>query len=101
MMINEEKPPSIRIYLMNSWSKGVQGKEQAQRGNMFGSTWNQIRANFLTPLIIYLINLAMISENSYSTMMELGQSLHDLTGLQQFAIDPGLFSESGGVYLGL
>src|ERR1044072_5920660 len=28
LMIDEEKPPSIRIYLMNSWSKGVQGKEQ-------------------------------------------------------------------------
>src|ERR1044072_6535827 len=28
LMIDEEKPPSIGIYLMNSWSKGVQGKEQ-------------------------------------------------------------------------
>src|ERR1044072_924218 len=89
LMIDEEKPPSIRIYLMNSWSKGVQGKEQAQRGNIFGSTWNQIRENFLTPLIIYLINLAIISEIACSVMMGLGQNLHDLSGLKQFAIDPG------------
>ena len=87
LMIDEEKPPSIRIYLMNSWNKGVQSKKQA-RGNIFGSTWNQIRANFLTSLIIYLINLAIISEISCSVMMELGQNLHDLSGLKQFAIDP-------------
>src|ERR1044072_564220 len=58
LMIDEEKPLNISTYLMNSWSKGVQGKEQAQIGNIFSSTWNQIRENFLTPLIIYLINLA-------------------------------------------
>src|ERR1044072_4486784 len=43
LTIDEEKPPSISTYLMNSWSKGIQGKEQAQIGNIFGSTWNQIR----------------------------------------------------------
>src|ERR1044072_4433920 len=32
LMIDEEKPSSIRIYLVNSWSKGAQGKKQAQRG---------------------------------------------------------------------
>src|ERR1044072_1176931 len=88
LMIDEEKPPSIRIYLMNSWSKGVQSKEQA-RGNIFGSTWNQIRENVLTPLVIHLINLAMIFGIGCSIMMELGQNLHDLSGLKQFAIDPG------------
>ena len=88
LMIDEEKPPSIRIYLMNSWSKGVQSKEQA-RGNIFCSTWNQIRENFLTPLVIHLINLAMIFGIGCSIMMELGQNLHDLSGLKQFAIDPG------------
>src|ERR1044072_6931441 len=88
LMINEERPPRIRIYLMNSWNKGVQGKEQA-RGNIFGSTWNQIRENFFNPLIIHVINLAMIFEIGCSILMELGQNLHDLSGLKQFAIDPG------------
>src|ERR1044072_7961359 len=88
LMIDEEKPLNIRIYLVNLWSKGAQGKEQA-RGNIFGSTWNQIRENFLTPLVIHLINLAMIFGISCSILMELGQNLHDLSGLQQFAIDPG------------
>ena len=60
LMIDEEKPPSIRIHLMNSRSKGVQGKEQARGGNVLGSTWNRISENFLNPLINYLINLAMI-----------------------------------------
>jgi hypothetical protein len=89
LMIDEEKPLSIRIYLMNSWSKGVQSKKQARGGNVLGSTWNQISENFINPLILYLINLAMIYEGVFNTMMELGQNLHDLKGLQNFAIDPG------------
>src|ERR1044072_625447 len=88
LMIDKEKPPSISNYLMNLWRTGAQGKEHA-RGNIVGSTWNQIRENLFNPLIIHLINLAMISENSCSIMMELGQNLHDLSGLKQFAIDPG------------
>src|ERR1044072_629594 len=72
LMIDEEKPPSIRIHLMNLWSTGIQGKKQA-RGNIFGSTWNQIRENFLTPLVIHLINLAMIFEIGCSILIELGQ----------------------------
>src|ERR1044072_892075 len=83
LMIDEERPPSIRIYLMNSWSKGVQCKGQA-RGNIVGSTWNQIRENFVTPLFIHLINLAMNFGIGCSIMMELGQNLHDLSGLKQF-----------------
>ena len=89
LMIDEEKPLNISIYLMNSWSKGVQSKNQARRGNVLGSTWNQIRENVLTPLIIHFINLAMISEIACSILMELGRNLHDLSGLKQFAIDPG------------
>ena len=83
-----EKPLSISTYLMNLWSQGAQGKEQA-RGNIFGSTWNQIRENFLTPLVIHLINLAMIFEIGCSILIELGQNLHDLSGSKHFAIDPG------------
>ena len=89
LMIDEEKPLSIRIYLMNSWRKGVQGKEQVRGGDNLGSTWNRISENFLNPLIPYLINLAMIFESSCNTMMELGQKFYDLKGLQNFAIHPG------------
>ena len=40
LMIDEEKPLNISTYLLNSWSKEVQGKEQARGGNVLGSTWN-------------------------------------------------------------
>jgi hypothetical protein len=89
LRIDEEKPLNIRTYLMNSWSKGIQGKEQARGGNALGSTQNQISENFINHLILYLINLAMIFEISCNTMMELGQNLHDLKDLHNFAIDPG------------
>src|ERR1044072_2859520 len=68
LMSHGEKFPSIRIYLMISWSKGAQSKEQA-RGNIFNSTWNQIRENFFNPLLIHLINLAMISEIACSILV--------------------------------
>ena len=89
LMIAEERHISIRLYLKNSWSKRVQGKEKARGGNFLGSTQNQICENFINPLLIYLLSLAIMFENCCNTMMELGQNLHDLKGLQHFAIDPG------------
>ena len=89
LMIDEEKPPSIRIHLMNLWSTGIQGKKQAGEWNNFGSTWNRISEKFLNPLILYLIKLALMSDRCCNTMMELCQNLHDLKGLKNFAIDTG------------
>jgi hypothetical protein len=89
LIIGEEKPPSISTYLMNLWSTGIQGKKQAGEWNNFGSTWNRISEKFLNPLILYLIKLALMSDRCCNTMMELGQNLHDLKGLKNFAIDTG------------
>src|ERR1044072_1714569 len=89
LIIAEKKPQSIKPYLMNSWSKRVRSKEQARRGNFLGSTQNQVSENFINPLLIYLIILTIMFENCCNTMMEWNQNLHDLNGLQQFAIDPG------------
>src|ERR1044072_6328325 len=89
LMINEEKPLSIRTYLMNSWRKGVQGKEQTRGGEVLSTTWNQTKENFLTPLILSLINAAMICEYVCNSMMKLIEILHDLKDLKHFAIDPG------------
>src|ERR1044072_3160682 len=89
LMIDEEKPPSISTYLMNLWSTGAQGNEQAGEWNKFGSTWNRISKKFLNPIILYLIKLALMSYRCCNTMMELGQNLHDLKGLKNFAIDTG------------
>src|ERR1044072_8601777 len=89
LMIDEEKSPSIVTYLMDLWSTGAQGKEQAGEWNNFGSTWNRNSMKFLNPLILYLIKLALMSDRCCNTMMELGQNLHDLRGLKNFAIDTG------------
>src|ERR1044072_8521197 len=89
LIIDEEKPPSISTYLMNIWSTGIQGKKQAGKWNNFGSTWNRISEKFLNPLILYLIKLALMTDRCCNTMMELGQNLHDLKGLKNFAIDTG------------
>src|ERR1044072_7284396 len=89
LMIVKERPLSIIPYLMNSWSKRVQTKDQARGGNFIGSTQNQISENFINPSLIYLLSLAIIFENCCNIMMELSQNLHDLKGLQHFAIDPG------------
>src|ERR1044072_6382893 len=47
LRIDEEKPMRISTYLMNSWRKGVQGKEQARRENVLNTIWNQFSENFL------------------------------------------------------
>src|ERR1044072_498221 len=89
LSIDEEKPQNISIYLMNSWSNGVQGKEQVRGGDVVNSSCHQISENVLNPLLLNLINVDMIHEYSCNTMMELGQNLHDLNGLHHFALDPG------------
>src|ERR1044072_1247205 len=89
LIIDEEKPPSISTYLMNLWSTGIHGKKQAGEWNNFGSTWDRISEKFLNPLILYLIKLALMSDRCCNTMMELGQNLHDLKALKNFAIDTG------------
>src|ERR1044072_9729372 len=87
LIIAGKKPQSIKPYLMNSWSKRVQGKEQARGWNNFGSSWDRVSENVLDPLILYLIKLALMFDRCCNTMMELGQNLHDLKGLKNFAID--------------
>src|ERR1044072_8014384 len=78
LRIDEEKPQNISMYLMKSWSNGVQGKEQVRGGDVVNTLCHRISENALNPLILNLSNVAMIHEYSFNTMMELGQNLHDL-----------------------
>src|ERR1044072_6799849 len=54
LMSNEEKHASIRIYLMNSWSKRVQGKEQAQRGSIFSVQHGTKSGRIFLPLLLFI-----------------------------------------------
>src|ERR1044072_3253373 len=86
---NDEKPLSLSIYLRNLWSKGAHGKEQTRGGAIVNTSWKQISEIFLNSLTLNLLFAAMISEYACNVMMLLCKNLHDLSGLSQFAIDPG------------
>src|ERR1044072_616222 len=86
---NDEKPLSLSIYLRNLWSKGAHGKEQTRGGATVSTSWKQISEIFLKSLNLNLLFAAMISEYACNVMMLLCKNLHDLSGLSQFAIDPG------------
>src|ERR1044072_9309075 len=86
---NNEKSLSLSIYLRNLWSKGAHGKEQTRGGAIVSTSWKQISEIFLNSLTLNLLFAAMISEYACNVMMLLCKNLHDLSGLSQFAIDPG------------
>src|ERR1044072_4290346 len=86
---NDEKPLSLSIYLRNLWSKGAHGKEQTRGGAIISRSWKQSSEIFLKSLPRNLLFAAMISEYACNVMMLLCKNLHDLSGLSQFAIDPG------------
>src|ERR1044072_1179700 len=87
--MNEEKPPSLSIYLMNLWSIGAHDKEQTRGGAIVSTIWKQTSENFFNSFTLNLIFAAMISEYACNVLMLLCKNLHDLNGLSQFAIDPG------------
>src|ERR1044072_88578 len=87
--MDEVKPPSLSIYLLNSWSKEVNGKGQTRGEDVVSTAWKQISENFFSSLSLNLIFAAMISEYACNVLMLLSKNLHDLNGLSQFSIDPG------------
>ena len=46
--MNEEKPSSLSIYLMNLWNRGAHGKEQTRGEAIFSTTWKQIGEIYLS-----------------------------------------------------
>src|ERR1044072_5118151 len=89
LMINKEKPLGLSIYLMKLWSKGAHDKEQTRGEAIVSTTWKKISKNLFNSLALDLIFAAMISEYACNVMILLCKNLHDLSGLKQFAIDPG------------
>src|ERR1044072_2233765 len=85
--MNEEKPLSLSIYLMNLWNRGAHGKEHTRGKVIFSTTWKQISEIFFNSLTLSLLFAAMISEYACNVLIVLCKNLHDLSDLSQFAID--------------
>src|ERR1044072_10062356 len=67
--MNEEKPLSLNIYLMNLWNRGAHGKEQTRGGAIVSTIWKKISEIFLNSLTHNFLFAAMISAYTCNVMM--------------------------------